>query len=175
MEHLVKRISWSLSKLVSWPGASLGPERQCLGTELNESWVDRPILVLTQRELVVGQSTGVRQEGRSMSHETTIRGFGTENRRLSCVSYWAMKAQLQMLCMWYAQPWREAEATVKKPTPSWTIRCLCSVVASDSRVEDGRDEPGGADTGRWLCRLIAVAQARDTMALSCTAEEGMEN
>ena len=44
-------------------------------------------MVLIQRELVVGQSTGVRQEGRSTSHETTIRGFGTENRRLSCVSY----------------------------------------------------------------------------------------
>lgn len=35
-------------------------------------------MVLIQRELGFGQSTGVRQEGRSTGHETRRRGFGAE-------------------------------------------------------------------------------------------------
>ena len=44
-------------------------------------------MALIERELSFAQSTDVRQKGRSMSHETRERGLGTENRRLSGVSY----------------------------------------------------------------------------------------
>ena len=44
-------------------------------------------MVLIERKLSFAQSADVRQNGRSMSHETRERGLGTENRRLSGLSY----------------------------------------------------------------------------------------
>lgn len=93
-------------------------------------------MVLIQRELKVGQSTGVRQEGRSAGQET-MRWFGTKSRRQSGVSPELRRHSCRCFICGACSlggEWRDncegAQATLD--------RSLCSEVAPDTIFDPHR-------------------------------------